>query len=51
LCGDFVIHPELAFLCLTGFVTSCSPPLCLWGFSYLYPTHFASSSIPHSFTG
>ncbi|CAI7818012.1 unnamed protein product, partial [Closterium sp. NIES-53] len=25
-------------LCLTGLVTSCSPPLCLWGFSYLYPT-------------
>ncbi|CAI7814239.1 unnamed protein product [Closterium sp. NIES-54] len=39
LCGDFVIHPELALLCLTGLVTSCSPPLCLWGFSYLYPTH------------
>ncbi|CAI7842267.1 unnamed protein product [Closterium sp. NIES-54] len=34
LCGDFVIHPELALLCLTGLVTSCSPPLCLWGFSY-----------------
>ncbi|CAI7914727.1 unnamed protein product [Closterium sp. NIES-54] len=33
LCGDFVIHPELALLCLTGLVTSCSPPLCLWGFS------------------
>ncbi|CAI7883027.1 unnamed protein product [Closterium sp. NIES-54] len=31
LCGDFVIHPELAFLFLTGLVTSCSPPLCLWG--------------------
>ncbi|CAI7854102.1 unnamed protein product [Closterium sp. NIES-54] len=44
LCGDFVIHPELALFCLTGLVTSCSPPLCLWGFSYLYPTHFASSS-------
>ncbi|CAI7898447.1 unnamed protein product, partial [Closterium sp. NIES-54] len=39
LCGDFVIHPELALLCLTGLVTSCSTPLCLWGFSYLYPTH------------
>ncbi|CAI7853366.1 unnamed protein product, partial [Closterium sp. NIES-54] len=39
LCGDFVIHPELALLYLTGLVTSCSPPLCLWGFSYLYPTH------------
>ncbi|CAI7763122.1 unnamed protein product [Closterium sp. NIES-54] len=39
LCGDFVIHPELALLCMTGLVTSCSPPLCLWGFSYLYPTH------------
>ncbi|CAI7791115.1 unnamed protein product, partial [Closterium sp. NIES-54] len=34
LWGDFVIHPELALLCLTGLVTSCSPPLCLWGFSY-----------------
>ncbi|CAI7920181.1 unnamed protein product [Closterium sp. NIES-54] len=31
LCGDVVIHPELALLCLTGLVTSCSPPLCLWG--------------------
>ncbi|CAI7731864.1 unnamed protein product [Closterium sp. NIES-54] len=39
LCGDFVIHPEFALLCLTGLVTPCSPPLCLWGFSYLYPTH------------
>ncbi|CAI7885844.1 unnamed protein product [Closterium sp. NIES-53] len=29
---------QLALLCLTGLVTSCSPPLCLWGFSYLYPT-------------
>ncbi|CAI7848229.1 unnamed protein product [Closterium sp. NIES-53] len=29
----------LALLCLTSLVTSCSPPLCLWGFSYLYPTH------------
>ncbi|CAI7784501.1 unnamed protein product [Closterium sp. NIES-54] len=38
LCGDFVIHPEFALLCLTGLVTPCSPPLCLWGFSYLYPT-------------
>ncbi|CAI7851617.1 unnamed protein product [Closterium sp. NIES-53] len=28
-----------ALLCWTGLVTSCSPPLCLWGFSYLYPTH------------
>ncbi|CAI7835302.1 unnamed protein product [Closterium sp. NIES-53] len=28
----------LALLCLTGLVTPCSPPLCLWGFSYLYPT-------------
>ncbi|CAI7929450.1 unnamed protein product, partial [Closterium sp. NIES-54] len=34
LCGDFVIHPEFAFLFLTGLVTSCSPPLCLWGFFY-----------------
>ncbi|CAI7794101.1 unnamed protein product [Closterium sp. NIES-54] len=25
LCGDFVIHPELALLCLTGLVTSCFP--------------------------
>ncbi|CAI7848305.1 unnamed protein product [Closterium sp. NIES-53] len=31
LCGDVVIHPELVLLCLTGLVTSCSPPLCLWG--------------------
>ncbi|CAI7876816.1 unnamed protein product [Closterium sp. NIES-53] len=31
--------------CLTGLVTSCSPPLCLWGFSYLYPTHL----LVHSF--
>ncbi|CAI7807065.1 unnamed protein product [Closterium sp. NIES-53] len=28
-----------ALFCLTGLVTFCSPPLCLWGFSYLYPTH------------
>ncbi|CAI7904091.1 unnamed protein product [Closterium sp. NIES-54] len=35
LCGDFVIHPEFALLFLTGLVTPCSPPLCLWGFSYL----------------
>ncbi|CAI7822367.1 unnamed protein product [Closterium sp. NIES-53] len=34
----------LALLSLTGLVTSCSPPLCLWGLYYLYPTHFASSS-------
>ncbi|CAI7841984.1 unnamed protein product, partial [Closterium sp. NIES-54] len=38
LCGDFVIHPEFSLLCLTGLVTPCSSPLCLWGFSYLYPT-------------
>ncbi|CAI7736868.1 unnamed protein product [Closterium sp. NIES-53] len=44
LCGDFVIHPELALLCLTGLVTSCSPPVCLWGFSYLYPTHLLVDS-------
>ncbi|CAI7738063.1 unnamed protein product, partial [Closterium sp. NIES-54] len=25
LCGDFVIHPELALLFLTGLVTSCFP--------------------------
>ncbi|CAI7873469.1 unnamed protein product [Closterium sp. NIES-54] len=25
LCGDFVIHPELALLCLTGLVTPCFP--------------------------
>ncbi|CAI7892824.1 unnamed protein product, partial [Closterium sp. NIES-54] len=25
LCGDFVIHTELALLCLTGLVTSCFP--------------------------
>ncbi|CAI7770437.1 unnamed protein product, partial [Closterium sp. NIES-54] len=29
--GDFVIHPELALPFLTGLVTTCSPPLCLWG--------------------
>ncbi|CAI7856289.1 unnamed protein product [Closterium sp. NIES-54] len=29
--GDVVIHPELALPFLTGLVTSCSPPLCLWG--------------------
>ncbi|CAI7884545.1 unnamed protein product, partial [Closterium sp. NIES-53] len=27
---DF-LDDVLALLCLTGFVTSCSPPLCLWG--------------------
>ncbi|CAI7852920.1 unnamed protein product, partial [Closterium sp. NIES-54] len=31
LRGDFVIHPELALPFLTGLVTSCSPPFCLWG--------------------
>ncbi|CAI7827136.1 unnamed protein product [Closterium sp. NIES-53] len=31
LCGDFVIHRELTLLFLTGLVTTCSPPLCLWG--------------------
>ncbi|CAI7803207.1 unnamed protein product [Closterium sp. NIES-53] len=25
------IFTKLALLCLTGLVTSCSPPLCLWG--------------------
>ncbi|CAI7733774.1 unnamed protein product [Closterium sp. NIES-54] len=40
--GDFVIHPELALLFLTGLVTSCSPPLCLWGFPTC--THLLSSS-------
>ncbi|CAI7913644.1 unnamed protein product [Closterium sp. NIES-54] len=38
LCGDFVFHPELALLCLTGLVF------------LLVPNSFASSSIPHSFT-
>ncbi|CAI7875242.1 unnamed protein product [Closterium sp. NIES-53] len=33
-----------ALLCLTGLVTPCSPPLCLWGFSYLYPTHLLVQS-------
>ncbi|CAI7854380.1 unnamed protein product, partial [Closterium sp. NIES-54] len=33
LRGDFVIHPELAMPFLTGLVTTCSPPLCLWGSS------------------
>ncbi|CAI7814494.1 unnamed protein product, partial [Closterium sp. NIES-54] len=32
MCGAFVIHPELALPFLTGLVTSCSPPLRLWGF-------------------
>ncbi|CAI7750139.1 unnamed protein product [Closterium sp. NIES-53] len=31
LRGDVVIHPELALHFLTGLVTLCSPPLCLWG--------------------
>ncbi|CAI7873230.1 unnamed protein product, partial [Closterium sp. NIES-53] len=31
LSGDVVIHPELALHFLTGLVTLCSPPLCLWG--------------------
>ncbi|CAI7883482.1 unnamed protein product, partial [Closterium sp. NIES-54] len=35
LRGDFVIHPELALPFLTGLVTSCSPPLCLWGDHFL----------------
>ncbi|CAI7820905.1 unnamed protein product [Closterium sp. NIES-54] len=46
LCGDFVIHPELALLCLTGLVTSCSPPLCLWGFSYLDPDVCSNRETP-----
>ncbi|CAI7855874.1 unnamed protein product [Closterium sp. NIES-53] len=32
------LHLPLALLFLTGLVTSCSPPLCLWGFSNLYRT-------------
>ncbi|CAI7871093.1 unnamed protein product [Closterium sp. NIES-54] len=32
LCGDLVIHLELALLFLTGLVTPCSSPLYLWGF-------------------
>ncbi|CAI7878538.1 unnamed protein product [Closterium sp. NIES-54] len=31
MCGDVVIHPELALSFLTSLVTSCSPPLCIWG--------------------
>ncbi|CAI7826541.1 unnamed protein product [Closterium sp. NIES-54] len=46
LRGDFVIHPELALPFLTGLVTSCSPPLCLWGFPTC--THLLSSLF-HSF--
>ncbi|CAI7886720.1 unnamed protein product [Closterium sp. NIES-54] len=34
--GDVVIHHELALPFLTGLVTSCSPPLCLWGHSFLH---------------
>ncbi|CAI7919865.1 unnamed protein product [Closterium sp. NIES-53] len=43
-CQNIIAYAFLALLCLTGLMTSCSPPVCLWGFSYLYPTHFASSS-------
>ncbi|CAI7896558.1 unnamed protein product, partial [Closterium sp. NIES-53] len=31
MCGDFVIHPGIVLLFLTGLVTICSPPFCLWG--------------------
>ncbi|CAI7755337.1 unnamed protein product, partial [Closterium sp. NIES-54] len=31
LRGDVVIHPELVLHFLSGLVTLCSPPLCLWG--------------------
>ncbi|CAI7907032.1 unnamed protein product [Closterium sp. NIES-54] len=48
LRGDFVIHPELALPFLTGLVTSCSLPLCLWGFPTC--THVLASSVIHSFT-
>ncbi|CAI7808797.1 unnamed protein product, partial [Closterium sp. NIES-54] len=48
LRGDFVIHPELALPFLTGLVTSCSPPLCLWGFPTY--TQLLSSSVIHSFS-
>ncbi|CAI7892837.1 unnamed protein product [Closterium sp. NIES-54] len=46
--GDVVIHPELALPFLTRLVTSCSPPLCLWGFPTC--THLLASSVIHSFT-
>ncbi|CAI7912422.1 unnamed protein product [Closterium sp. NIES-54] len=46
--GDVVIHPELALPFLTGLVTSCSPPLCLWGFPTC--THLLASSVFPSFT-
>ncbi|CAI7840506.1 unnamed protein product [Closterium sp. NIES-54] len=46
--GDLVIHLELALPFLTGLVTSCSPPLCLWGFPTC--THLLASSVTHSFT-
>ncbi|CAI7930376.1 unnamed protein product [Closterium sp. NIES-54] len=39
LRGDSVIHPELALPFLTGLVTSCSPPLCLWGHSFGYDSN------------
>ncbi|CAI7806474.1 unnamed protein product [Closterium sp. NIES-54] len=44
LCGDFVIHPELALLCLTVLVTSCFPTSAL-------PHAFApalSCALPHT---
>ncbi|CAI7840065.1 unnamed protein product [Closterium sp. NIES-54] len=48
MCGDIVIHPELALPFLTGLVTSCSPPLCLWGFPTC--THLLANSVIPFFT-
>ncbi|CAI7877428.1 unnamed protein product, partial [Closterium sp. NIES-53] len=47
-CDHQLIHLELALPFLTGLVTSCSPPLCLWGFPTC--THLLASSVTHSFT-
>ncbi|CAI7898085.1 unnamed protein product, partial [Closterium sp. NIES-53] len=35
-----------ALLCLTGLVTSCSPPLCLWGTPPLRPHRLTGKSCP-----
>ncbi|CAI7807066.1 unnamed protein product, partial [Closterium sp. NIES-54] len=43
LRGDFVIHHELALPFLSGLVTSCSPPLCLWGGSSSSSSNSSSS--------
>ncbi|CAI7781806.1 unnamed protein product, partial [Closterium sp. NIES-54] len=37
LCGDFVIHPEFALLCLTGLVTPCFPTCTQHSFSSFIP--------------